>query len=88
MRIEDITVELLDQVEAEQDEIRARDLVRDAVLKLGREYALARLHENRLETQCMLRARKLRMLGFEKAEIGQLFGVPRRTINKWMKGMD
>jgi hypothetical protein len=88
MRPEEITVDVLDQVAAEWEQSRLIQLTRDEVIELGLEYARARLAENRLETQCMLRARKLRMLGFEKLEIGELFGVPRRTVNKWLKGMD
>jgi hypothetical protein len=88
MKIEDITVQVLDEVDEERQASRVRNLLRSEVIKLGYEYAQARLLENRLETQCMLRARKLRMLGFEKLEIGELFGVPRKTINKWLKGMD
>jgi hypothetical protein len=88
MKIEDITVQVLDEVDEERQASRVRNLLRSEVIKLGHEYAQARLLENRLETKCMLRARKLRMLGFEKLEIGELFGVPRKTVNKWLKGMD
>ena len=88
MRPEEITVQVLDDVEEGRQANRVKNLVRSEVVQLGHEYALARLRQNRLETRCMLRARKLRMLGFEKAEIAELFGVPKRTINKWLKGMD
>lgn len=88
MKIEDITVQVLDEVEEEWQANRVKNLVRSEVVQLGHDYALARLRENRLETRCLLRARRMRMLGFEKSEIAQLFGVPKRTINKWLKGMD
>ena len=88
MRPEEITVQVLDEVEEEWQANRVKNLVRSEVVQLGHEYALARLRENRLETRCILRARRMRMLGFEKAEIAELFGVPKRTVNKWLKGMD
>lgn len=86
--VEEITVDVLDSVADQWEETRLRNLVRDEVTKLGREYRRARVHESRTEARCMLRARRLFVLGFERKEIAQLFGVERRLVNKWTKGMD
>jgi len=85
---EDITLDVLDEVAEEWEQDRLYQLARDEVIQLGHEYARARIAENRLEMQCMIRARKMRMLGFDKREVAQLFGVPVRVVNKWMKGMN
>ena len=86
--VEDITRETLDELEFQWEQTRLKNLVRDEVSTLGRQYAQARVQEERLEGMCMMRARKLYMLGFSKREIGELFDVTRSRVNKWVKGMD
>ena len=86
--VEDITRETLDELEFQWEQTRLKNLVRDEVSTLGRQYAEARVQEERLEGMCMMRARKLYMLGFSKREIGELFDVTRSRVNKWVKGMD
>ena len=88
MRAEDITPDVLDQVAAEWEQDRLVQLARNEVIELGRRFHKARVAENRLDVQCMIRARRLVMLGFDKKEIGELFDVDRRTVNRWLKGMD
>jgi len=88
MRAEDITPEVLDQVAAEWEQDRLVQLARNEVIELGRRFRKARVAENRLDVQCMIRARRLVMLGFDKREIGELFDVDRRTVNRWLKGME
>ena len=86
--VEHITREVLDELEDQWEQVRLKNLVRDEVVALGRRYAQARVQEERLEGQCMMRARKLYMLGFSKREIGELFDVTTSRVNKWLKGMD
>jgi CRP-like cAMP-binding protein len=88
MRAEDITPDVLDQVAAEWEQQRLVQLARSEVVELGRRFHQARLVENRLDVQCMIRARRLVMLGFDKRDIGELFDVDRRTVNRWLKGME
>lgn len=85
---EDITPEKLDEVAREWDTERLWAVTRAEVLLLGNRYRNARVEENRLEMQCMIRARRMRMLGITRGEIVDLFGVERKTVNKWLKGMD
>ena len=85
---EDITVDVLDQVAAERDTERLWAVTRAEVILKGNEWRNARLLENRLETQCMIRARRLKMYGLTKKEIQDLFGADRKTVNKWLKGME
>ena len=86
--VEDITRETLDELEFQWEQTRLKNLVRDEVSTLGRRYAEARVQEERLEGMCMMRARKLYMLGFDRREIGELFDVTTPKVNKWLKGMD
>ena len=86
--LDEITVQKLDEVAESWEETRLRNLARDEVTALAREYANARMVENRIELQCTLRARRMYQLGFDKKEIAQLFRVERRKLNKWLKGMD
>jgi len=88
MKPEDITADTLDEVSREWDAARIYAVTRAEVLVKGNEWRAARVRENRLEVQCMLRARRLRMYGMTAKEIQDLFGADRKTINKWLKGMD
>jgi len=88
MRVEEITREKLDEVADEWEENRLIQLARHEVIALSERFKAARVAENRLNNQCMIRARRLVMLGFDKKEIQELFDVDRRTVNKWLKGMD
>ena len=86
--VEDITREALDELEFQWEQTRLKNLVRDEVTTLGRRYQEARIQEERLEGQCMIRARKLFVLGFSRREIAELFDVRRSVVNRWTKGMD
>jgi len=85
---EDITVELLDALEEQWEQTRLKNLVRDEVTRIAARYRQAWIQQERLDGQCMIRARRLFQLGFDKKEITELFDVPRSTINRWTKGMD
>jgi len=86
--VEDITRETLDELEFQWEQTRLKNLVRDEVTTLGRRYEQARVQEERLEGMCMIRARRLAMLGFDRREIGELFNVTAPKVNKWLKGME
>jgi len=85
---EEITVDKLDEVSREWEQNRIYAVTRAEVLVKGNEYRAAVSHASKLEMQCMLRARRLRMYGITRKEICELFGVDRKTVNKWLKGMD
>lgn len=87
VKIEDISVDLLDELEAEWEDQRIRVLVRQEIIDLGDRYRQAQLEQNRLGLLCMLRARKLMLLGYRRSELAPMFGVDKRTINKWTKGI-
>lgn len=84
---EDITVDVLDEVAREWESDRMWAVTRAEIINIGNQYRAARLQENRLEMQCMIRARRLFMYGITKKEMQDLFGVDRKVINKWTKGM-
>ena len=88
LQVDEITRDTLDQLEEQWEQTRLKNLVRDEVVALGRQFRQAQIQEERLEGQCMMRARKLYMLGFSKREIGELFDVTTSRVNKWVKGMD
>ena len=88
LQVDEITRDTLDQLEEQWEQTRLKNLVRDEVVALGRRYRQARLQEERLEGQCMMRARKLKLLGFDKQEIAELFDVRQVQVTKWIKGME
>jgi len=85
---EDITPETLDEVAREWDQARIYAITRAEVIIKGNQYRAAVAHASELEMQCMLRARRLKMLGITPKEIRELFGVERKKVNQWLKGMD
>lgn len=88
LQVDEITRDTLDQLEEQWEQTRLKNLVRDEVVALGRRYRQAQIQEERLEGQCMMRARKLYLLGFDRREIAELFGVTRVVVNRWTKGMN
>ena len=88
LQVDEITREVLDELEEQWEQTRLKNLVRDEVVALGRRYRQAQIQEERLEGQCMMRARKLYLLGFDRREIAELFEVTRTRVIKWTKGMD
>jgi len=88
LQVDDITREVLDELEEAWEQTRLKNLVRDEVVALGRQFRQAQIQEERLEGQCMMRARKLYLLGFDRREIAELFEVTRTRVTKWTKGMD
>lgn len=85
---EDITVDVLDQVTQEWDDMRLLSYTRTEVIRMASELKKARWDTWNLETRAMLKARKLRMLGFTKQEIRELFDIKQAELTKWLKGMD
>lgn len=88
LQVDEITRDTLDQLEEQWEQTRLKNLVRDEVVALGRRFRQAQIQEERLEGQCMMRARKLYLLGFDRREIAELFDVTRTRVIKWTKGMD
>lgn len=88
LQVDEITREVLDELEEAWEQTRLKNLVRDEVVALGRQFRQAQIQVERVEGHCMIRARKLFMLGFERREIAELFGVTRAVVNRWTKGMD
>ena len=88
LQVDEITRDTLDELEEQWEQTRLKNLVRDEVVALGRRYRQAQIQEERLEGQCMMRARKLYLLGFDRREIAELFEVTRTRVIKWTKGMD
>lgn len=88
LQVDEITRDTLDQLEEQWEQTRLKNLVRDEVVALGRRYRQAQIQEERLEGQCMMRARKLYLLGFDRREIAELFEVTRAVVNRWTKGMN
>lgn len=88
MKPSDITPEKLVELDAERNDLRLKNLLRDAVVEVSRQWKMTRQLAQQMELDCMLRARRLYELGFAKKEIVNLFGVDRRTVNRWLKGMD
>jgi len=88
LQVDEITRDVLDELEEQWEQTRLKNLVRDEVVALGRQFRQAQIQVERVEGHCMIRARKLFMLGFDRREIGELFDVTTSRVNKWLKGMD
>lgn len=88
MRVDEITPDSLANVDAEQAHVALNEILRASVVAAGEHFRAHRQQLQELEVDCMLRARRLFELDFDKREIQELFGVDRRTINRWLKGMD
>jgi len=85
---EDITIDVLDEVTQQWDDMRLLAYTRTEVIKMASELKKARWDTWNLETRAMLKARKLRQLGFPKDEIKELFDIDSKELTKWLKGMD
>jgi len=88
LQVDEITRETLDALEEQWEQTRLKNLVRDEVTALGRRYRQACAQAERLEGQCMMRARKMWLLGFDKKEVAELFDVHQNQVTKWIKGME
>lgn len=88
MQVGDITPDKLAEVDAGQDRLTLESVFRTSVIAAGKEFRRACQYAQSVELDCMMRARKLAQLSFPKKEIQELFGVDRRTVNRWLKGME
>lgn len=86
MKPEDITIQALNKNDAEKKETRLKNLARDAVMQLGEELQVARVHANRVEAQAKIRAMNLHYQhGFAVEEIAELLRLERKEIRRWLK---
>ena len=83
--LEQITPDLLEELALQWDERRVHKLIRVRVMALGNKYRQAYAEAFNLEVRCKIRARELHAIGFDKQEIGELFDVERRVVNRWLK---
>jgi hypothetical protein len=95
MRVDQITPEVLGVVSEMWEEERLVELTRSQVVELGGQLRQAQktareaeVWASRVDLQCMMRARRLARLDFDREEIRELFGVNRRTINRWLKEVE
>lgn len=86
LKLEEITPETLDAVAAEWEEKRLDGLVRDSMIKLGRDLRRKRSEQAQVEMRVKIRAMKLyNQHGFTKREIAELLGVETREVSRWLK---
>jgi len=86
MKPEDITIDALNKNDAEKKETRLKNLARDAVMQLGEELQVARIHANRVEAQAKIRAMNLHYQhGFTVEEIAQVLLLEKKEIRRWLK---
>lgn len=84
IKIEDITPELLVELEQRAAAIRIEEitLARLKELSFEREVAIAALND--LELDCKMRCIRAHHLGISKAELSRIFNVKPDTIKKWI----
>lgn len=84
IKIEDITPELLVDLEQRAASIRLEQLTLSQLDELSkqREVAISTLDE--LELECKMRCIRAINLGISKAELARIFNVTPNTIKKWV----
>lgn len=84
VKIEDITPELLVELEQRAASVRIEQLTLAKLNELSeqRQVALATLSD--LELECKMRCLRAFSLGISKAELARIFNVTPNTIKKWI----
>jgi DNA-binding transcriptional regulator YiaG len=85
IQIGDITPELLAQIADQEEEERLYTLTVHQTRLLSIEWSAAVAVASDLEIRCHLRAQRLENFGVSRPEIARMFGVPTRTITRWLK---
>lgn len=86
IKINDISIDVLDEVERRWEEDRIIGLVRDNFIALGEQYRKARYEFSVLEARVKIRAMRLyHQHGFSKTEIADLLGLELKEVRRWLK---
>lgn len=83
--IDDITVDFLDEVEAERKANRIRELTRGELIDVGKRLRTARAHTYNLELEVKLKVYKLLDIDFDVKEVAELLNISTAEIRKWNK---
>lgn len=84
IRLEDITPDLLQELEAKAEELRLKDMTLRSLNDLAQERAKLVAELDQVTTECQVRVLRAINLGFTKNELSKVFGVTVRQINKWV----
>lgn len=84
IKIEDITPDLILDLEQQAEETQLKNLTMKALSDLSdkRESFIEALQKTELE--CKIRAMRAHNLGFSKKELSEIFNVTTREITKWI----
>ena len=85
LKLDEITAETLEVVALEWEESKLSSLFRVNVISLADELGMAKMHANYLLAKCRMRAMRMHNLGYDKAEIAELFNVEVDEMTKWLR---
>lgn len=86
IKINEITVQKLDEVAEQLAEDRIVGLIRDNFIALGSEYRKKRYEFSVLEAKVKIRSMRLyHQHGFSKQEIADLLEVDVKEVRRWLK---
>lgn len=84
VKIEDITPELLVELEKRAASVRIEQLTLARLNELSEQRQVAIATLNDLELECQMRCMRAHSLGISKAELARIFNVTPNTIKKWI----
>jgi len=84
IKIEDITPDLILELEQQAEETQLRNLTRKALSDLVNKRERLTDDLQKVELQCKIRAIRAHNLGFSKKELSEIFNVTAREITKWI----
>jgi DNA-binding transcriptional regulator YiaG len=84
IKIEDITPDLILELQQEAEEAQLKNLTRKALSDLVDKREKLADELEKVELQCKIRAMRAHGLGFSKKELSEIFNVTTRAITKWI----
>lgn len=86
IKINDITVDKLDEIAWHLEEDRIAQLARENFIELGEQYRQQRYEFSILEAKTKIRAMRLHhQHGFSVKEIAELLGLELKEVRRWLK---
>ena len=85
VELQQVTPALIRELSDQNDEQRLYVLTREETRALTHELNYAIMKASQLQARCQMRAKRLEHLGVSRTEIADMFGVPVRTVAKWLR---
>ena len=85
IKLDEITPETLEAVAKEWEESKLSSLFKVNVISLADELGAAKMHANYLLAKCRMRAIRMHDMGYDKADIAELFNVEVAEMTRWLR---